>query len=176
MAITPREKLEGFAHVDPTEEPEIRQYSIQVPDSFSFSRPQGELLYDQSSDTMLVLFYGRHRDSFVVHVVDDYSVLLDIDTDELVGLQIEDFLFSAVKDQPSLITLLDHAELLGMTAAEAHYERQRVLGHRGRLKLWLERLVGAVTRRSNPNQQHEVEALLNRGPLGSTIRNALGSA
>jgi hypothetical protein len=171
----PREKLEGFTKVDPTEEPEIRQYRIQVPDSFTFSRPQSELVYDRPSDTMLVLFYGRYRVSFVDYVVGDYAVLLDINTDELVGLQIEDFLFSAVKDQPSLITLLDHAELLGMTVAEVRDERQRALGYRGRFKLWLERLVDEVSRRGESNQQDAVEEILNRAQTSSIIRIALGS-
>ena len=103
-------------------------------------------------------------------------MFLDSNTDELVGLQIEDFLFSAVKDRPALITLLDHARLLGMTVAEVRHERQRALGYRGRLKLWIERMIEAVTRRGESNRQDVVEVILNRAQTSSIIRNALRPA
>lgn len=174
MAITPKAELANIAKVDLTEKVVIRR--VRVPDSFTFSRPDGELVYDRPSDIMLVLFHGRDKGSFTVNVVDDYSVLLDIDTEEMIGIQIDDFLFSAVKDQPSLITLLDYADLQGMTVTDVRHERHRVLGYWGRFKLWIEQMIETLARRGGPHRQNAVEALLNRGRLGSTISYALGSA
>src|SRR5687768_15441774 len=78
MAITPDVSRENSMDVEPTEAAEVRRFHVHVPDSFTFSRPEAELVYDRPSDTMLVLFHGRDKGAFTVNVVDDYSVLLDI--------------------------------------------------------------------------------------------------
>jgi hypothetical protein len=176
LAVTPRDKLESGAEGDPTEESEAatRQYSVRVPDSLPLSRSQGEVVYDRPSDTMLVLFCGRIRDSFVVYTSGDYAALLDSDTEDVTGIQIEDYLFSAVTDEPWLIELLEYAELLGMLVAEVRDARQRALGYRGRVKSWLGRMVRTVTGRGEPHPRQAVEELLNRKQFGTIVMNPTG--
>ena len=59
----------------------------------------------------------------------DYTFLLvDPGTNEFVGLQIEDFLACAVKDDPRLARLLEYAELRGTTRAEVRQERSHQPG------------------------------------------------
>lgn len=176
MAITPDAKSESVSQLDSTEEAKIRQFDLRMPDFFTFSQAQAELIYDRPSDIMLILPYGRDRASFVHYVVDDYAVLVDVDTEEVIGVQIEDFLHSAVNAEPSLVELLTFADLLGMTVEDVRRERHRALGYRGRFKLWVERMAGSIARRGESHEQNLVEALLNRGRLGSTIRYAIGSA
>lgn len=174
MAITPEAEPEIVSRIDPAEEVNIRNFDLRMPAVSTFG-PEGELIYDRPSDTMLILPHGRDRASFVVYVIDDFAVLVDVDTEEIVGFQIEDFLHSAVKAEPSLVELLKFADLQGMTFEDVRRERHRVLGYRGRFRVWLERMAGTVARRGEAHAHNVVEASLNRGRLGSTLRHATGS-
>ncbi|MDQ3694837.1 MAG: hypothetical protein M3464_14610 [Chloroflexota bacterium] len=176
MAIPPDAKLESVAEIDPTEEAKIRQFDPRMPDFFAFGQVEAELIYDRPLDTMLILPHGRDRASFVFYLVDDYALLVDVDTEEVIGVQIEDFLHSAVNGEPSLVELFTFADLLGMTVEDVRRERHRVLGYRGRFKLWVKRVAGSIARRGESREQNLVEALVNRGRVGSAIRNATGPA
>ncbi|MDQ3694492.1 MAG: hypothetical protein M3464_12825 [Chloroflexota bacterium] len=101
---------------------------------------------------------------------------MDVDTDEVVGLQIEDYVIRAGREHSSLVELLDVADLLGMTVDDVRRERHRILGYRGRCKLWLRRMIERVTRRGESRKQHLIEGLLSEGPLGPTLKDALAPA
>ncbi len=103
MAVTPGQRPKGFTEIDPTEEATIRRIDLWAPDPLTFDRDRGELIYDRPSDTLLILFHGRDRDSFAVNIAGDFLVLADPDSDEIIGIQVEDFLHSAVKVEPELI-------------------------------------------------------------------------
>jgi hypothetical protein len=176
MAVTSGGKLGGPAEADRPPVPQSKHVNFWLAHPLSMDREQSDLIYDRPTDTMLVLPHGRDRASFAVNIVDSYFVLVDAKTEELIGIQIEDYLYRAVREDPFLVELLDYADLLGMTVEDVRHERHRVLGYRGRFKLWLERIGQGIARRNESRQQYLVDTLQNRGRLGSTIRNALGSA
>ncbi|MDQ3412116.1 MAG: hypothetical protein M3509_08340 [Chloroflexota bacterium] len=176
MALTPDAKLESVSEIDLTEEAKIRQFDPRMPAFFAFGQVQAELIYDRPCDTMLILPHGRERAAFVFYVVDDYAVLVDVDTEEVIGIQIENFLYSAVNVVPSLVERLTFAGLLGMTVEDVRRERHRALGYRGRFKRWLKRMAGSIARHGESREQNLVEALVTRGRVGSALRNATGPA
>lgn len=63
--------------------------------------------YDGPSDTLLVHLGGVPRPAITV-VADDYvSYRVDLETEEIVGYQIEDFLAEAVAAVPGFLTIAD---------------------------------------------------------------------
>ncbi|MDP9365927.1 MAG: hypothetical protein M3Q10_17195 [Chloroflexota bacterium] len=76
--------------------------------------------YDRTSDILLVHFGNRGRFGVVDYVGEpDYlAVLRDVEGDDVVGLQIEDFLARAIVDDPTRLDLLEVAELRGITPDE----------------------------------------------------------
>lgn len=82
--------------------------------------------FDRRSDTLLIQFFGRERDTISVPIARYLYVLVDPETEQVVGLHIEGFLAQAVKDVPDSIVLLDFADLRGITAAEVRLLRAQL--------------------------------------------------
>jgi len=79
------------------------------------------IAYDRISDTLMIHFFGRGRAATSVPVEDTVDgrdlvfARLDRATDEVVGIQVEEFLDVYVKARPEMIKLLSVAELRGIT-------------------------------------------------------------
>lgn len=87
--------------------------------------------YDRVSDTLMIHLYGRGRPAVSVPspkpLARDFVFLrFDPESDELVGIQIEDFLRVYVVDHPRAIDLLDQADLRGITHEEIARIRLRI--------------------------------------------------
>lgn len=134
------------------------------------------LSYDRPSDMLLIFLDGRERRSVVIAGQDYGFALVDPATNELVGVQIEDFLARAVKAQPHLIDLLNYAELRGMTIDEVRQERQAALGYGGRFQAWAEHEVRSRRRPAGLRKQAAVRALLDDDRLGLPIQRSVGVA
>jgi hypothetical protein len=80
--------------------------------------------FDRQSGTLIIHLFGRDRETISVPVANYLSVLVDADTEMVIGLHIEGFLAQAAKDIPEVVNLLDYAELRGITPAEVR-ELQR---------------------------------------------------
>lgn len=77
-----------------------------------------KLSYDRDSDILLIHFTDRGRVGVVDYVSDVLAVLVDVETEDMVGLQVEDFLSKVVADNPDRLDLLEVAELRGITPHE----------------------------------------------------------
>jgi hypothetical protein len=92
--------------------------------------------YDRPTDTLFVDFYGRARpaSSEPLGVGDRDYLFLRVDpvTQEVVGLQIEDFLAYAVGRHPEFVAALEIAHLDDLDATEAaelrHWAREQARG------------------------------------------------
>lgn len=89
--------------------------------------------YDRRSDTLLIHLFGRGHDTISVPVAKYLYVMVTPDTETIVGFHIEGFLAQAVKDIPEALTLLDFAELRGITPAEVRALQRTTLGLRHQL-------------------------------------------
>ena len=76
------------------------------------------LAYDRDSDMLLVHFDERGPASAVDYVDRLFALLVDVESGDVVGLQVEDFLARAVVEEPRRIDVLDIAELRGITPLE----------------------------------------------------------
>jgi hypothetical protein len=63
--------------------------------------------YDSVSDTYFIFFYGEPEPSISLDVTKTMYALLDPDTDDLIGIQIEAFLTSYVPDNPWVAPLVE---------------------------------------------------------------------
>ena len=84
--------------------------------------------FDRRSDTLLIHLFGRGRESISVPVADYLYVMVDPDTEVIIGFHIEGFLSQAVKDIPEAIELLGFAEIRGITPAEVWILQNETLG------------------------------------------------
>ena len=82
--------------------------------------------YDHDSDTLMVHLYGRGIPGVSVPVADGWMLRLNRETDELIGIQIENLLANAARRQPRLLRVLDAAELRGITPDEIDRVRREV--------------------------------------------------
>ena len=86
-------------------------------------------VYDGLSDTMMVQFYDPNRPAASVPLDRgdrDYLYLrVDVETQEVVGFQVEHFLAYAVGQTPGLIGALDFADLHGITVEEVEEIKRR---------------------------------------------------
>lgn len=64
------------------------------------------IMYDEVSDTLLVFFYGSPEPSVSVDVSNTMYAMLDPDTEELIGLQIEAFKKAYLPEHPWLEPLI----------------------------------------------------------------------
>ena len=83
--------------------------------------------FDRRSDTLLIHLFGRGRKSISVPVANYLYVMVDPESEMIVGFHVEGFLGQAIKDVPEAIMLLDYAELRGITLAEVRELRRTTL-------------------------------------------------
>ena len=120
-------------HVDPLEEFVPRQIDPKPFRREDIDPAKVVVSYDRRSDTLLIHLFGRGRDTISVPVAKYLYVMVSPDTETIVGFHIEGFLAQAVKDTPETITLLDYAELRGITPAEVRALQRTTLGVRIRI-------------------------------------------
>ena len=108
-----------------------RAFEPRLPDLKDLRMDRLRCVYERAIDTMFVDFYGRPRpaSSEPLDTGDrDYIfVRIDPKPEEVVGLQIEDFLSYAVVRNPVFLELLGIAELRGVGEPEASELRHRGL-------------------------------------------------
>lgn len=130
MATLTDSRPEHVGPIDPHQTPVFAELSFTAPELKDIEWEDAVLSYDRLSDILLVFVGDRAQAAVVVYGddADDHrSSLVNPDTRRFVGWQIEAFLTSLVSRDPSLITVLDEAELIGMTTEELHDERQRAI-------------------------------------------------
>ena len=135
MATLTDSRPEHIGPIDPHQAPEFAELSFIVPKLDDIDWDAVIVSYDRLSDILLVFVGDRSEPAVVVYGTDSNahrSYLVNPDTRVFVGWQIESFLASLVSREPSLITVLDGAELIGMTIDEMHDERERTLGRGSR--------------------------------------------
>lgn len=84
--------------------------------------------YDRPSDTLLVHLFGRSLPSVSVPVERYLYALVDPESEQIIGIHIEGFLTQAVKEHSDEISILDHAELRGITPFEVRALQRELLG------------------------------------------------
>lgn len=114
-----------------TDRSPIRErFALTLPEPAGLDLERIAWSYRRDSDTLLVDLYGRGRPALSVPLDvgerDYLFVRVDVKTDEVVGLQIEDFLAYAVIQHPELVDALTIAELDGIDAADVDALRRRL--------------------------------------------------
>jgi hypothetical protein len=101
---------------------EIRSFAPRWPDLSALSPDRVDITYDGPSDTLFVDFFGgaRQAASFALDLdeIDYFYLRVDVETEEVVGLQIEHFLGYAVAQHPWLTRAFDIATLEDATALD----------------------------------------------------------
>ena len=85
--------------------------------------------YDDVSDTLTLYLFGLQHPSKVFHTNDFFDLLIDPETEEIVGYQIEGFLTYVVYKEP---WLLAHAELAGIPPERIAAIRNHMMHDQGR--------------------------------------------
>jgi len=114
-----------------TDRSPIRErFALTMPEPAALDMDRIVWSYRRDSDTLLVDLYGRGRPALSVPLDigerDYLFVRVDVKTDEVVGLQIEDFLDYAVVRHPELVDALTFAELDGIDEADVDSLRRGV--------------------------------------------------
>lgn len=157
--------------IDSNQAPVFETFSFTVPTLNDTDWDQAIVSYDRLSDILLVFVADRGQPAVVVYgdEHDDMGAcLVNPDTMEFVGWQVESFLLTKIRTHPHLIKLLDHVELIGLTADELRQERRRVLGLRGRIRDWLNQAFGNPLQRRPSRKADILGAILagGRSPRG----------
>jgi hypothetical protein len=150
MAMIDSDELESVA------EPVLRQIH---PKPFHWDAIDPEKItisYDRPSDTLLVHLFGRGRPSISVPIDRYLYVMVDPDTEDVIGIHIEGFLAQAVPEHPQQIAILDFAELRGMTPGEVRALQRERLG----LRHLLAAEVRAALARRTPEDKTKAVSLL----------------
>ena len=69
--------------------------------------------FDHPSDTLLIHLFGRGRGTISVSIAKYLYIMVDMNSEMIVGFHLEGFLAQAIKNVPEAIDLLDYAELQG---------------------------------------------------------------
>lgn len=97
---------------------DIQSFSPRWPTIGSLPMEQIRYAYDRPSDTLFVDFYGEARSAASVPLDlgdrDYFFVRVDVESQEVVGLQIESFLTYAIRLHPELLNALRFATLEGI--------------------------------------------------------------
>jgi hypothetical protein len=118
-----------MAMIDSSRVPASRR--LPTPDEVDLAT--AKLSYDRDSDMLLIHFTDRGRSGVVDYVSDLLAVLVDVETEAVVGLQVEDFLSKVVPADPDRLDLLEIAELRGITSHEvAALRKNTTVGDRKR--------------------------------------------
>ena len=111
-------------------EQDVQTFAPAWPDLATPRSEQLRFTYDWPSDTLFVDCFGEGRpavsDPLDLGDRNYFYRRVDVQTNEVVGLQIEHFLSSAVLQHPALVDALAEAELVGIAPEEAARVRQRV--------------------------------------------------
>jgi hypothetical protein len=118
--------------IDPAEEFIPRKFDPKPYRPEEIDPAQVVVSFDRLSDTLLIHLFGRGLSTVSVAVGDYLYLLVDPDTEKIVGFHVEGFLTQAVKEVPTAIDLLDYAEVRGMTLAEVRALQQERGGDRRR--------------------------------------------
>jgi hypothetical protein len=87
--------------------------------------------YDYGSDEFLILFDRGTRPGLSRLLGNGWMMRVDRETDEPIGLQIEHFLSRTAVEHPQLLSLLDIADLTGISVEElARVRRKAMETHR----------------------------------------------
>ena len=100
--------------------------------------------FDRRSDTLFIHLFGRGLETISVPVGKHLYALVTPEIATTVGFQIEGFLAQAVKDEPELVTLLDYAELRGITPADVRDLQREALGVKRSFARWRSGLATSV--------------------------------
>ena len=149
MAITTDQERTNFEPIDPSADSGVEDVQVAIPDLRGIDLHRSVFNYDRDSDILLFYLYGKERPAAAAGGSANFYALMDPDSEEFLGIQVEDFLARAVKDRPSLLDVLDVAELQGMTLADVHRTRQEVLGYHGRFRAWLNRFLALPWQRQS---------------------------
>ena len=141
MAITTDSQSTSVEPINPDADPNVEDVQVVIPDVRGVDLRHVVFNYDRDSDTLLLYLFGKERPAVAAGGSDYVYALIDPDSEEFLGVQVEDFLSRAVKDRPNLIDVLDVAQLQGMTIADVRQARQQALGYRGRFRAWLRRFL-----------------------------------
>jgi hypothetical protein len=114
--------------VDPMEEFVPRQIEPKPFRREDINPSRIVMSFDRRSDTFFIHLFGRDLETISVPVGKHLYALVTPAAETTVGFQIEGFLSQAVKDVPEFVTLLDHAELRGITPAEVRELQHKTLG------------------------------------------------
>jgi hypothetical protein len=71
-----------------------------------------QVFLDLDLDEISVLYYGRERPAYVHPVNDVFSYLLDMDTDEVVGLSLSQFLKRVIWEHPEMAEMIPLSTVL----------------------------------------------------------------
>ncbi len=163
IGMTPDAPASRIEPIDPDADHLVKDVRVPIPDLGGIDLRQVVFNYDRDSDILLFYPYGKDRPAVAAGGSDYVYVLIDADSAEFVGVQIEDFLSRAVKAQPNLLDVLDVAELQGMTLDDVRQARQQALGYRGRFLAWLTHLRQEALGRQTGAKQRAVSEIIN-GP------------
>lgn len=157
MATLTESRPDHIGPIDPDQEPDFQRLTFTIPRMTDIAWDDVVLSFDRASDILLVFVTDRYQPAVVVYddADGDVSWLVNPDTMGFVGWQFESFLGTTIRKYPDLIHLLDHAELMGITANELHEERQRALGYYGRSRAWLDRELASL-RSPRPARKEKV--------------------
>jgi hypothetical protein len=109
------------------ESAKIEQYLTELPSLIDRVDPSKVIFsYDHDSDTLMIHLAGRGRPGVSLPVAQGWMVRLDRETDEVIGVQIEGVLARAARTYPTLLGVLDLAELRGITLDEIDLVRREV--------------------------------------------------
>lgn len=170
MATLADSRPEHIGPIDPDQAPEFAELSFTMPEMDDIEWDAAIVSYDRLSDILLVFVGDRSQPAVVVYGkdADDHrSYLVNPDTRQFVGWQIESFLTSLVSREPSLINALDGAELIGISNHELHDERELALAHGGRHRSRLSQAVADVQQRRSSSKAEALRGLIasKRPPL-----------
>lgn len=109
---------------------ELLTLTPTFPNMQEFDPKQVHLTYDRKSDTLMIHFYGLKRPAISVEArsifprADEHLYLrVDLDTQEVIGAQVEAFVRAVVRQDPSLLDLL---ELAGVKPDDVQKIREQI--------------------------------------------------
>jgi hypothetical protein len=126
--VTREVKSMSRSDLDTVDEPILRQ--IQ-PRPFGWNAVDSDhitIAYDHPSETLLMHLFERRRPTVSVPVERYLYALVDLESEQVVGILIEGFLAQAVKEHSDEISILDHAELRGIAPFEVQALQRELLG------------------------------------------------
>lgn len=136
-----------------------------LPDLKSQHSTRATFDYDPRSDILIVSIHGS-RPPVTDPVGEHLSLKLDLETDEVVGFQIEGFLLRVVRKHPMF---LEVAELAGVPSHEVAAIR-RSIAPEVRQRAALDAVLGQLAALSSPREELERERIYWSPPVLTTSR------